>query len=217
MDLKKTLALFNELNSPSTLAILSKASQITVPAKTTLFRQGDLCKNYLLVLDGVIKVFTRAENGREIVLYRLSGGDSCVLTTACLFGNVNYSAEGIAETEVTVLTIPGKLFNEAVQNSEIFRQHVFKSFSSHLSSLIGLVEGVAFGRLDRRLAKYLLEQCDSALTIKITHQNLATELGTAREVISRKLKDLETRGLLEINRGSILITNKDALKEISAL
>ncbi len=217
MDLKKTLALFNELNSPSTLAILSKADQITVPAKTTLFRQGDLCKNYLLVLDGVIKVFSRAENGREIVLYRLRGGDSCVLTTSCLFGNVNYSAEGLAETEVTALTIPGKLFNEAVQNSEIFRQHVFKSFSSNLSSLIGLVEGVAFGRLDMRLAKYLLEQCDPSLTIKVTHQDLATELGTAREVISRKLKDLETQGLLEISRGYIRITDKDALKEISAL
>ena len=217
MDLKKTLALFNELNSPSTLAILSKANQLTVPAKTTLFRQGDLCKNYLLVLDGVIKVFSRAENGREIVLYRLSGGDSCVLTTSCLFGNVNYSAEGIAETEVTALAIPGKLFNEAVQNSEIFRQHVFKSFSANLSSLIGLVEGMAFGQLDMRLARYLLEQCDAELIIRKTHQDLATELGTAREVISRKLKDLETRGLLEISRGYIRIINKEALREHSAL
>ena len=217
MDLKKTLALFNELNSPATLAILSKANQMTVPAKSTLFRQGDLCKHYLLVLDGVIKVFSRAENGREIVLYRLSAGDSCVLTTSCLFGHVNYSAEGIAETEVTALTIPGKLFNEAVQNSEIFRQHVFKSFSANLSSLIGLVEGVAFGRLDMRLARYLLEQCDAELTIKITHQDLATELGTAREVISRKLKDLEMQGLLETSRGYIRITNKEALNTLSAL
>ncbi len=217
MNLEKILSLFSELDNPSTRELLKNANQITVPAKTILFRQGDQCKNYILVLQGEIKVFTRAENGREIVLYRLVSGDSCVLTTSCLFGNVKYSAEGIAETEVTALVIPARLFHDSVQSSDVFREYVFRSFSTHISSLITLVEEVAFGRLDIRLAKYLLDHCDRQLTITTTHQELATELGTAREVISRQLKELEIQGHLALKRGSIHIINKAALMDISAM
>ena len=216
MELKKILSLFSELDTPSTHELLEKAQQIEVPANTTLFRQGDSCKNYLLVLEGNIKVFTRAENGREIVLYRLGSGDSCVLTTSCLFGNTQYSAEGVSDTDITALAIPAALFRESVEQSEIFRNHVFKAFSSHLSSLIGLVEEVAFGRLDIRLAKCLLSQCGPSSILKTTHQELATELGTAREVISRQLKELEIQGLVELGRGSVRITDKTALEKIIA-
>lgn len=217
MDLKQIFTIFAELDNPNTRALLEKAQQIEVAANTTLFRQGDSCKNYLLVLEGNIKVFTRAENGREIVLYRLGSGDSCVLTTSCLFGNTHYSAEGVSDTKVTALAIPAELFKASVESSEIFRNHVFKAFSSHLSRLITLVEEVAFGKLDIRLAKYLLSQCEPGCVLKTTHQDLATELGTAREVISRQLKELETHGLLELARGSVRITDKTALEKISLM
>ena len=135
--------------------ILNKAGIINMPAKATAFRQGDACSNYLLIISGRIKVLTRAENGREIVLYRLNDGDSCVLTTSCLFGSARYPAEGIAETDIVALAIPATEFHEAVQQSKSFRDFVFASFSSHLGSLIALVEEVAFGKLDIRLARHL--------------------------------------------------------------
>lgn len=195
--------------------LLDTSNVISLPKNSTVFRQGDSCKNYLIVLDGTVKVFTRAENGREILLYRLHGGDSCVLTTSCLFGNKNYPAEGQTETEVTALAIPVNQFNKALQQSSTFREMVFSAFASHLSDLITLVEEVAFGKLDVRLAKHLLNQCDDKNTLTSTHQNIATELGSAREVISRLLKELESKGFITINRGNINIIDVTALQGIA--
>jgi CRP/FNR family transcriptional regulator len=206
-----------ELNDAVINDLMNNAGKISMPAKATAFHQGDACSNYLLILSGRIKVLTRAENGREIVLYRLGDGDSCVLTTSCLFGNARYPAEGITETEVTALAIPAEKFHDAIQQSKPFREFVFSSFSSHLGSLIALVEEVAFGKLDIRLARHLLKHCTDITTIETTHQQLATELGSAREVISRQLKNFESRGWLKLHRGSIEILDKQSLEEISSV
>ena len=192
------------------------SSIITLPENNTVFHQGDACSNYLIILDGKVKVFTRAENGREILLYRLFTGDSCVLTTSCLLGNKNYPAEGKTETSVTALAIPVSQFNKALQSSTTFREMVFSAFSTHLSELITLVEEVAFGKVDVRLAKHLLSQRDENNTLTSTHQNIATELGSAREVISRQLKELESKGLIIINRGNINIIDITALRAIAS-
>jgi len=195
--------------------LLDNASVITLPENKTVFQQGDACKNYLIVLEGKVKVFTRAENGREILLYRLHQGDSCVLTTSCLISNKNYPAEGVTETAVSALAIPTSQFNKALQESTTFRALVFSAFSSHLSELITLVEEVAFGKLDVRLARLLLSQCDARRSLTSTHQNIATELGTAREVVSRQLKELESKGHIEIHRGYIKINDTAALQRIA--
>ncbi len=208
-----------DLDKPAdemTCRLLDSSNIISLKQNSTVFHQGDDCSNYLIILNGKVKVFTRAENGREILLYRLSQGDSCVLTTSCLFGHRNYPAEGKTETDVNALAIPVKQFNDVLKNSETFREMVFTAFSSHLSELITLVEEVAFGKLDVRLAKHLLEQRDENNILTSTHQNIATELGTAREVISRQLKEMESKGYLEINRGNIKINDIPALQNISS-
>lgn len=192
--------------------LLDDASEVALPANTTVFHQGDACSNYILVLEGSVRVMTRAENGREIVLYRLGAGDSCVLTTSCLFGNSRYPAEGITDTAVRALVIAANVFQRTLQSSPAFREFVFASFSEHLGSLISLVEEIAFGRLDMRLAKHLLEHADTGRTLHTTHQQLATELGTAREVISRQLKEFELQGWLALQRGSISLLDPGALE-----
>ncbi len=206
-----------ELNDTVINDLMNKAATIDMPANTTAFRQGDACSNYLLILSGGIKVMTRAENGREIVLYRLGSGDSCVLTTSCLFGNARYPAEGISETDVTALAIPAAKFNHAVQHSRPFREFVFSSFSSHLGSLIALVEEITFGKLDIRLARHLISATNDGAVLTTTHQQLATELGSAREVISRLLKDFESRGWLKLSRGSIEILDRESLQQLASV
>jgi CRP/FNR family transcriptional regulator len=205
-----------ELNDNVINALMDNAMIVNLPKDATAFHQGGECGSYLLVLDGDVKVLTRSENGREIVLYRLSRGDSCILTTSCLFGKNTYPAEGIAETDVTAIAIPAPVFQHAVQNSDMFRAFVFESFSSHLSSLITLVEEVAFGKLDIRLARHLLKLAQDKSSLDATHQQLATELGSAREVISRQLKDFESRGWIKLHRGNIEFLEKQALENIAA-
>jgi len=202
---------------PGNGGLLQQARQVQLPAQTPVFRQGDVCQHYLLVLAGSVRVLTRAQNGREIVLYRLGAGDSCVLTTSCLFGNARYPAEGITDSAVTALAIPAADFHRVLQESAAFREFVFHSFTTHLASVITLVEEVAFGRLDARLARYLLEHCDAERVLRTTHQALATELGSAREVISRLLKELELQGRLELQRGSIRILDPVALQALAAV
>jgi len=215
MTWKQVLPELARLDDPATHELFSHAQEVSLPANTIVFHQGDQCSNYLLVLEGSVKVLSRAENGREIILYRLGSGDSCVLTTSCLFGGVPYPAEGSTETAVTALAIPAAAFKKAIQQSEAFRTLVFQSFTDHLASVITLVEEIAFGRLGSRLARYLLEHADSSQQIKATHQELATELGSAREVISRQLKDLEGRGLLQLQRGCIDLQDMEALKKMA--
>jgi CRP/FNR family transcriptional regulator, anaerobic regulatory protein len=200
---------------PDITALLDGAGEISLPARSTVFHQGDPCSNYLLVIEGGVKVITRAENGREIVLYRLGPGDSCVLTTSCLFGNGRYPAEGITEGGVVALAIPAGRFQLAVQQSDAFRRFVFASFSEHLGSLITLVAEVAFGRLDVRLARHLLDHAGRDGTLHATHQELATELGTAREVISRQLKDFEQREIVSLQRGRITLLDRIRLDELA--
>ncbi len=134
--------------------LLDNAHLVSLKDNSTVFQQGDSCSNYYIILDGTVKVFTRAENGREIMLYRLNKGDSCVITTSCLFGNKNYPAEAQTEGLVTALAIPATQFNLAIQQSTAFRELVFSAFSVHLSELIVLVEEVAFGKaIDARFIK----------------------------------------------------------------
>jgi CRP/FNR family transcriptional regulator len=216
-DWRRVFPHLSEFNDADIDELLNNAGVIHLSANATAFRHGDACENYLLILEGRVKVLTRAENGREIVLYRLDAGDSCVLTTSCLFGHASYPAEGIAETDVTALAISAGPFHRVVQLSRHFREFVFSSFSSHLGSLIALVEEVAFGRLDIRLARHLLEYDGHGKLPQTTHQQLATELGSAREVISRQLKDFETRGWLKLGRGSIELIDKNALEYLSVM
>jgi CRP/FNR family transcriptional regulator len=213
---KKLLPQLADIDAPGAAGFLDQAREVNLPAQTTVFHQGDRCSHYMLVLEGGVKVLTRALNGREIVLYRLGAGDSCVLTTSCLFGNTRYPAEGVTETATTALTIPAAVFQRALQDSVAFRTFVFQSFSAHLASVISLVEEVAFGRLDSRLARQLLDNCDTEQVVRTTHQALATELGSAREVISRLLKELELQGRLEMQRGSIRILDRAALAQLAA-
>ena len=193
------------------LDLFDHATELQLPAHTTVFRQGGQCNQYLLIVEGTVRVISRAENGREIVLYRLGPGDSCVLTTSCLFGSRRYPAEGITDSAASALALPAGQFHRTVEESPAFRRFVFASFGEHLASLITLVEEVAFGRLDVRLARQLLELAGHLDTVQCTHQALATELGSAREVISRQLKELELRGLVRLQRGSVTLTDRRGL------
>ena len=183
---------------------------VTVPPGTVLFAEGDVCQSYVLVLSGSVKVRKVSESGREIVLYRVERGQTCVLTTACLMGATDYSAEGVAETEVEAVVVPSALFRALIDTSPVFRAFVFSVYATRVSDLLMLIEEVAFGRIDVRLSHTLLDRADGDGRMVGTHQDLATELGTAREVVSRQLKDFERRGWVTLGRGRVELTDRAA-------
>jgi CRP/FNR family transcriptional regulator len=186
---------------------------IDVPPGTVLFSEGAECQAYVLVLDGSVRVHKVSETGREIVLYRVERGQTCVLTTACLMTSSEYGAEGVAETPVRAAVLSAAAFQALLDASPIFRRFVFRVYAGRIADLLLLIEEVAFGRVDMRLAQILLAHArrDGGATVTATHQTLATELGTAREVISRQLKDFERRGWVALSRGRIELRDETAL------
>ena len=194
---------------------LSAAQIATVPTGTVVFRSGSTCENYLLVKDGSVRVQMVSENGREIVLYRVENGQTCTLTTSCLMTDNEYSAEGVTETEVSAVMIPSAAFHKLMSCSNVFRSFVFASYGTRLSDLLVLIDEVAFHRIDVRLARFLVENADGKRQLQTTHQKLAVELGSAREVISRQLKEFERHGWLRLSRRRIEVADPDALEALA--
>lgn len=200
---------------PPSLAMLHEAARpVALPAGTVLFADGSGCHAFLLLLSGSVRVQKVAETGREIVLYRVEPGQTCVLTTNCLLANGPYGAEGIAETDVRGYTLPPAVFQRLLGCSHDFRTFVFSAYATRIADLLMLIEEVAFGRVDVRLAHLLTARAVNGVIVA-THQDLATDLGSAREVISRQLKDFERRGWLTLARGRIHIIDQPALAHLS--
>ncbi len=192
----------------------SESRIVALPEGTRIFGAGQFPSNFLLLLAGTIRVQQVSESGREIVLYRVSAGESCALTTACLMGHDHYQGEGIAETPIEAVAIPRDTFEELISNSTIFRHFVFKAFSARITDLFRVIEDIAFARIDVRLAQKLLQRKNAKGEVEATHQRLAVELGTAREVISRQLSEFQRRGWIKSGRGVIAIEQEDALQDL---
>lgn len=192
-----------------------QVQMVSLDAGETVFRCGDPCRNYLIVLEGSVRVQVLSAGGREVVLYRVLGGQSCVITTSCLISHESYPAEGVTDVSTLAMVIPQGLFNEALGVSEPFRRFVFANQGMRLSDLIQRIEDVAFGRVDSRLARLLVDRSNGQTArVQATHQQLASELGTAREVISRQIKAFEKNGWVAARRGAVEVLDRDALTHV---
>ena len=195
---------------------LVKHSRIVeAPIGTIGYREGTACGSYVMRLAGKSRVYKMSSSGREILLYRVGAGETCVITTTCLLGNSDYPASTIVEEPIRDVLIPANAFNQLMLDSVIFRKFVMTNYGALISDLIVLLDEVAFHSLDARLAKVLLDA--KATQITRTHQQIADELGTAREVISRQLKRLEQKGLVSLGRGQVEILNRDALQRLVSM
>ena len=202
------------LKAPIRDILTARAIFVSVPKDTLIFGPGKAPENLLLLLEGTVRVQQTSDQGREIVLYRVHAGESCVLTTACLLAYEDYSAEGIAETDVQAVAIPRAVFDDLISQSQTFRQFVFSAYSRRITDLFVVIEEIAFHRVDIRLAQRLLELAGQDQVIHATHQQMAAELGTAREVISRQLQEFHRRGWVSQTRGTITINNISGLKSL---
>ena len=192
-------------------ALLARAQLVRAPRGSTLFDASQPCRGFPLVLEGSVRVAKRAPTGREILLYRVDPGQGCILSGGCLLGQSDYSATGIAEQDVTLLSLPPALFNELLVQFEPFRRFVFGMYGERLADVMQVVEEVAFRRLDVRLAQLLIHR---GPVVQATQQALADELGSVREIVSRLLRGFEERGWVELGRERITVRDPRALAEL---
>lgn len=184
------------------------------PIGTVGYREGTPCGAYVMRLKGKSRVYKMSTGGREILLYRVSAGETCVITTTCLLGTSDYPASTIVEEPIRDVLIPATAFHQLMLDSAIFRKFVMTNYGALISDLIVLLDEVAFHSLQGRLAKVLLNA--NLPQITCTHQQLADELGTAREVVSRQLKRLEQKGAILLRRGQVEIIQRSTLEKLAS-
>ena len=196
--------------------LLARGRLVAMPKGTVAFGPGKRAENLLLMLKGSVRVQQVSDAGREIVLFRIQAGESCVLTAACLLAGQAYAAEGIAETDIGAVAIPQEVFDDLVARAPAFRNFVFSAYSKRMTDLFFLIDEIAFQRMDIRLAQKLLDLSQGQDSLRITHQQLSVELGTAREVVSRQLLEFQRRGWVAQARGVVMILDRNHLIHLAA-
>ncbi len=201
----------NEAGEDLWSELLASGVARELPPRQFIRMEGDHCEHLPLVLSGAARVYTMGESGREITLYRIERGESCILTASCILNELEFPAFARTETETEVFLVPAASLQGWFDRYAVWRSYVLSLVSSRLADVIGLVKEVTFLRLDERLVEYLIGAPKQGNTVTITHAALASELGTSREVVSRILESFESQGLVSLERGSIRICDESGL------
>ncbi len=186
-----------------------------IPAGRDVFLEGDRVEAIALLISGMVRVYKIGETGREITLYRFGNGSSCILTANAILSQKTFPAVATVEHDAEAVMIPADTFRDWVRRYDLWREFVFDLLSQRLSTVMAIVEEVAFRRMDRRVAALLLNQAKTQNPLRITHQEIAAELGSSREVISRLLEDFANEGSIRSGRGTLEILDFESLESRS--
>ncbi len=193
------------------------ASIVRLPAGSDVFAEGDQVDSIALLLAGVVRVYKIGETGREITLYRFGLGESCVLTASAILNQKTFPAIATVEQDGEAVMIPAETFRSWVYRDDLWRGFVFDMLSQRLASVMEILDQVAFHRMDARVASLLLIRSRVQNPIRITHQEIAAELGSSREVISRLLEDFASRSLVRVGRGEVEVVDAAGLEARTAV
>ena len=197
----------NKLTKVEKRQFIEQSLNVKYEKGKVLMYEGMSCNNAIFVLEGSIRVYKVSEEGKEITLYRVEKGETCIITISCILANVHYQAIAEVEEDVTMLMMPLKIFHGLFSSSMAFQQFIFRTLSTRMTEVMMIVEEVAFKSMNTRIASFLLDQKEknNSDIIKITHEKIAMELGTAREVVSRVLTDFQKKGAVQVSRGKIKV------------
>lgn len=190
-------------------------NNISAPAGTIICNTGDQCQNLIFLIEGQVRVYRPAEDGRSITLYHIEAGESCILTTSCILNDASFPAIAEVEKDAIGLVIPASEVHIWLKEHPIWQSYILNLLSQRMGDLISLVDALAFKNLDARLGKWLLKHAQKQPEIQTTHQFIADELASSREVISRLLKELERDQLITLSRGKITIVNIERVAKLA--
>ena len=201
----------NEYLTPQDQQLIRENLVLSDSAAGTVLFDASSCKGILVIISGVVRVYILSESGREITLYRLFENDICTLSISCLMGKLPMQAMIKADTDCKIASISNDVFSDIHERTPEIQKYLLEKMNDRLSDVMWVVEQVAFHAMDCRVGNYLLEKSSSV--VYATHEEIAFDLGTAREVVSRMLKYFEKNGYVSLARGKIKITDKEALQK----
>ena len=217
IDLQSSYPILAKINAPEWIQTINRAKNMEVPPKTILFSGSAPCNNFMLILKGTIRIYQTAPDGREMTLYRVQAGDLCILSLNSMLQNRSFNAIAETESDVSALVLTADDFRHCMNISETFRNYVLTTMTERLCEAMYLIQDTAFNHLNMRLACMLgsLFERNHGSILKITHQELAHELGTTREVVSRILKEFERQDCVKLSRGKIELASATGLEWFS--
>jgi CRP/FNR family transcriptional regulator, anaerobic regulatory protein len=181
---------------------------------TFIIMEGDECNFFPIIKTGIIRVYKVGSSGQEITLYRINSGESCILTISCLLAQNNFPAIAVVEEDCEILLIPAVTLREWIRKYDIWAEYIYNYLSKVLMNVLHIIENISFKKMDQRIIEYLIECYKrQGKTIILTHQQIAHDIGTAREVVSRTLKELEAQNSISQSRGKIILTNISELQK----
>lgn len=201
----KEFDFFNELSKETQEKFLENSSYIKVPADTILYAQGDTCTDILFLTKGRVRVTRQHETGQSILLFYFEQGEQCNVNFTSAFNSAPAVGTAIAETDLEGYDIPAELIAELFVEDKVFQTYVFDQYVNRMEQMALMIEEVRFTSLDQRLLQWL--NSNNKKVITLTHEEIADILGTSREVVSRLLKGLEKKGLVELSRRMIKVLN----------
>jgi CRP/FNR family transcriptional regulator len=202
----------------ATRAFVAQATVMRFPTAATIFEEGDLCSAFAILARGEVRVFKIGETGREITLYRFARGESCILTASCILSDRQFPAIATVEEPAEAYVLPHTVFRSWVDAFPPWRDYVFQLLSRRLATVMAVIDEVAFRRMDVRIVEFLLRRLPAdGAALSLTHQQIAAELGTSREVVSRILADVAAGGVLQIARGSVVVLDRAGLERRAGL
>ncbi len=211
--LKKGFSIWNKLDFEMQNTLLKSSKIISYKKGDIIHRGENSCLGLIIIDKGLVKAFSSPDGNKKITLYRLYDNDMCLFTASCIMKDVSFDIFLECEEDTTLLLVPTEIFDEVINKSSIIANYINKIILSRFSDVMWILEQVTFHRLDKRIADYLINLGDDEIII--THEKIASDLGSAREVISRLLKHFEKDNLVKLERNKITIINRDKLLEIS--
>jgi CRP/FNR family transcriptional regulator, anaerobic regulatory protein len=213
--LDRLFPVLQKLTDSERQRIFDAGQVVTLPAQQMLMTQNQQCHFIPLVLKGTVRVFKLSNSGREMTLYRIGPGETCLISIACQINGEDYPALAQIEEKTQLCILPSHIYKDILDNSLAWKDYVCTSMYGHLTDIMQTLEAVAFERIDRRLGLWLLEKTgEKPGAVQCTHEAIAVELGTAREVISRLLGELKNKGLVHLGRGRIQVLDTVKLRQL---
>lgn len=210
--LAASLPIIRRADPSAVREFMQKASIAHLTVGKDVFVEGDRADGIALLISGRVRVYKIGPTGREITLYRFGPGESCILTANAILSRQTFPAIASVEQDADAVMIPADVFRDWVRRWDMWRAFVFDLLSQRLAGVLDIIDDVVFQRMDARLARFLLERSRTERLILITHHEIAGELGSSREVISRILEDFAASGLIRSTRGMIEVIDEDGLE-----
>ncbi len=214
-QLQEVLPFFKTLNSEEKRVFINRSQMLEGEPNKVIVEAGVVCQKVYFVLQGSLRVFQLSEEGREMTLYRAKRGEACLFSLTCIMKEEALNTITVVEEKAKLIGIPVEYFEDLMSQNIEFQRYFLRRLLRKISSLMIRTEAVTFLSIEERLAKYLQEHFSSkaSVTLQATHEKIAVEIGTAREVISRTLKIFQEEGIIKLSRGKITLLSPDKLKK----